>query len=200
MKEISTPLDDKTIKSLKAGDQVLISGIVYVARDAAHQKGIPFDVKGQIIFYAGPTPGDPIGSIGPTTASRMDPFILPLLKKGLKATIGKGPRSEGVKKAHKKYKAVYFTATGGAAALLSKTVVRSEVIAYPELGAEAILKLEVVKFPAIVAYDSHGGDLFQKGRKKYSKLVTIRHSRGSGNPFNSLDAASSLPAGQAGAA
>jgi len=174
MINIKTPLDKKTIESLKAGDRVLISGSLYVARDAAHQRGLPFDVKGQIIFYAGPTPavptgrqGDPIGSIGPTTASRMDPFTIPLLEKGLAGTIGKGARSEEVKKAFKKYKAVYFAATGGAAALMGKTVRKVEVIAYPELGPEAILKIEVFDFPAIVAYDAHGSDLFEKGINKY---------------------------------
>jgi len=167
MINIKTPLDKKTIEGLKAGDRVLISGSLYVARDAAHQKGLPFDVKGQIIFYAGPTPGDPIGSIGPTTASRMDPFTIPLLEKGLAGTIGKGARSEEVKKAFKKYKAVYFAATGGAAALMGKTVRKVEVIAYPELGPEAVLKIEVFDFPAIVAYDAHGSDLFEKGINKY---------------------------------
>ena len=168
MKKIfKTPLDAKTIKSLKAGDRVLISGTLYVARDAAHKKGISFNVKGQIIFYAGPTPGKPIGSIGPTTSSRMDPFTIPLLEKGLAGMIGKGARGEEIKKAIKKYKAVYFVVTGGAAALLGGTVKKSEVIAYPELGPEAILKIEVLNFPAIVAYDSSGGDLFEQGIKKY---------------------------------
>ncbi|MFA4967812.1 MAG: FumA C-terminus/TtdB family hydratase beta subunit [Candidatus Margulisiibacteriota bacterium] len=167
MINIKAPLDKKIIKSLKAGDRVLISGSLYVARDAAHQRGLPFDVKGQIIFYAGPTPGDPIGSIGPTTASRMDPFTIPLLEKGLAGTIGKGARSKEVKEAFKKYKAVYFAATGGAAALMGKTVRKIEVVAYPELGPEAVLKIEVSDFPAVVAYDSFGGDLFETGIRKY---------------------------------
>jgi fumarate hydratase subunit beta len=167
MKEIRTPLDAKTIKSLKAGERVLVSGRLYVARDAAHKLGLPFDVKGEVIFYAGPTPGNPIGSIGPTTASRMDPFTLPLMKKGLAGTIGKGARSKEIKTAIRKYRSVYLVATGGAAALLSKTVRKSEVVAYPELGPEAVLKIEVEKFPAIVAYDSHGGDIFEQGVKKY---------------------------------
>ncbi len=170
MKKIETPLDEKKIKDLKAGDQVLISGTLYVARDAAHQRGLPFDLRGQVIFYAGPTPGKPVGSIGPTTSSRMDSFTVPLLEKGLRGSIGKGPRSEEVKKALKKYQAVYFVATGGAAALLGKTVTKSEVIAYPELGPEAVLKIEVLDFPAIVAYDSQGGDLFEEGIRKYSQL------------------------------
>jgi len=162
MKNLTTPLSPDQLKDLKSGDPVLISGILYVARDAAHQKGLPFEVKDQIIFYAGPTPGNPIGSIGPTTSKRMDPFTIPLLEKGLKGTIGKGKRSDEVKAAFEKYKAVYFVATGGVAALLAKTIVKAETIAYPELGPEAILKLEVKDFPAIVAYDIYGGDIFEK--------------------------------------
>jgi len=174
IKNIKTPLDAKTIKSLRAGDRVLISGTLYVARDAAHKKGIPVKLKGQIIFYAGPTPAVPadrqgklIGSIGPTTSSRMDPFTIPLLEKGLAGMIGKGARGEDIKKAIKKYKSVYFAATGGAAALLGKTVKKSEIVAYPELGPEAVLKIEVSNFPAVVAYDSFGGDLFKEGIKKF---------------------------------
>jgi len=167
IKTIKIPLDAKTIKGLKAGDRVLISGTLYVARDAAHKKGLPIDVKGQTVFYAAPTPGKPIGSIGPTTSSRMDPFTTPLLKKGLSGMIGKGARSEEIKKAIKKYKAVYFAATGGAAALLGKTVKKAEVVAYPELGPEAVLKIEISNFPAIVAYDIYGGDAFGEGTRKY---------------------------------
>ncbi|HTY13839.1 MAG TPA: FumA C-terminus/TtdB family hydratase beta subunit [Candidatus Omnitrophota bacterium] len=167
MKSISLPLDDKTIEGLKAGDRVLISGTMYVARDAAHKKGIPVDLKGQTLFYAGPTPGRPIGSIGPTTSSRMDPFTVPLLQKGLKGMIGKGARSAEVKAAVKKFKAIYFAATGGAAALLGRTVKKAETVAYPELGPEAVLKLEVADFPAIVAYDARGGDAFEEGIGKY---------------------------------
>ena len=167
MKKISTPLTDEAVKDLKAGDQVLITGTLYVARDAAHQRGLDFPMAGQIIFYAGPTPGKPLGSIGPTTASRMDPFTIPLLEKGLKGMIGKGARNKEVKEAIKKFKAVYFVATGGAAALLGKTVRKAEVIAYPDLGPEAVLKIEVLDFPVLVAYDAQGGDLFEEGRKKY---------------------------------
>lgn len=168
-KKINAPLNDRVVKELKAGDKVLISGILYTARDAAHKRGIPFEVKGQIIFYAGPTPGRAklVGSIGPTTAARMDKFMPDLLKKGLKGTIGKGPRSKEVKQALKKYGAVYFVATGGAAALMGKMVKKAEIVAYKDLGTEAVLKLEVVDFPAIVAYDAQGGDLFVKGRKQY---------------------------------
>ncbi|MFH2033211.1 MAG: FumA C-terminus/TtdB family hydratase beta subunit [Candidatus Margulisiibacteriota bacterium] len=164
-KKLNMPLEGKDIAGLKAGDRVLLSGIMYTARDAAHLRGIPFDPKGQVIFYAGPTPGKNgrlIGSIGPTTASRMDPFMKPLLEKGLAATIGKGTRSEEVKKLHKKHKAIYFVATGGAAALLARTVKKAEVFEYGDLGPEAVLKLDVFDFPAIVAYDIHGGDAFEK--------------------------------------
>jgi len=164
--KITAPLSDKDIKELKAGDEVLISGIIYTARDAAHQRfgnKLPFDIKGQIIYYASPTPTPPgkiIGSIGPTTSSRMDAFAPELLKKGLKAMIGKGSRSKEVIAAIKKYKAVYLVVPGGTAALLSKHVKRVRVLAYPDLGAEAVHELEVENFPVIVAIDSRGGDLF----------------------------------------
>ena len=175
---IKTPLSDKDISSLKTGDRILLDGIVFVARDLAHKRLIemisrkeklPFDLKGQIIFYAGPTPGKNslVSAIGPTTASRMDPFLEPLLKLGLKATIGKGPRDPKIKDLMKKYKAVYFLANGGAAALLGKCVKSAEMVAFPELGPEAILKLEVSKFPAIVAYDAKGNDLFEEGKRKF---------------------------------
>jgi fumarate hydratase subunit beta len=164
--KLTTPLSDKDIKALKAGDAVLISGTIYTARDAAHQRfsnKLPFDIKGQIIYYASPTPTPPgkiIGSIGPTTSSRMDAFTPGLLEKGLKAMLGKGSRSKEVVAAIKKYKAVYLVVPGGTAALLSKHVKKSRVLAYPDLGAEAVYELEVENFPAIVAIDSRGGDLF----------------------------------------
>jgi len=164
---LKAPLSDKEIDQLKAGDEVLISGKIYTARDAAHMRfgdSPPFDVKGQVLYYASPTPTPPgkvIGSIGPTTASRMDSFTPALLKQGLKGMIGKGRRSKEVIEAMKKYKAVYFVVPGGAAALLSKHVKKSRVIAYPELGAEAVLELEVADFPAIVAIDAKGNDLFE---------------------------------------
>ncbi len=164
---IKAPLSDKDINKLKAGDQVLISGKIYAARDAAHVRfggSPPFDVKGQILYYASPTPTPPgkvIGSIGPTTASRMDAFTPALLKQGLKGMIGKGRRSREVIDAIKKYKAVYFVVPGGAAALLSRHVKKAKVIAYPKLGAEAVLELEVADFPALVAIDSKGRDLFE---------------------------------------
>ncbi|MBI5700445.1 fumarate hydratase C-terminal domain-containing protein [Candidatus Saganbacteria bacterium] len=175
---IKAPLKDEEISKLKVGDRVFINGILYVARDLAHmriigliekKKPLPFDMKGQIIFYAGPTPGKNslVSTIGPTTASRMDKFHEELLAQGIKATIGKGPRNPDVKKVLEKYRAVYFIATGGVAALLGEKVISAEMVAFPELGPEAILKLEVSKFPVIVAYDSNGGDLFEEGRKKY---------------------------------
>ncbi len=168
---IKPPLSKDDVLKLKAGDEVFIEGIIYTARDQAHKMGNwPFDVSGQIVFYAGAAPGKNslVSAIGPTTASRMDPFLEPLLKLGLKATIGKGPRSPEVKKLLKKYKAVYFVATGGAAALLGQCVKNAEVVAFPELGPEAILRLEVSNFPVIVAYDAYGNDLFESGQKKYS--------------------------------
>lgn len=176
--EIELPLKNEDIVKLTAGDKVLLSGIVYTARDAAHQrivnamkkKGkLPFDLKGQVIFYAGPTPSAKseriIGSIGPTTSSRMDPFMPFFLKAGLKAVIGKGPRSPEAKKLHKKFKAIYFAATGGAAALLSRHVTSAKKIAYDDLGAEAVLELKLYKFPVIVAYDAKGGDAFAKSKQ-----------------------------------
>ncbi|MDP2919032.1 MAG: Fe-S-containing hydro-lyase [Dehalococcoidia bacterium] len=178
---IKSPLTDETIARLKAGMSVLISGVIYVGRDAAHRrlvqaldKGekLPFDVKGQTIYYMGPSPARPgqvIGSAGPTTSSRMDTFTPRMLEAGLKAMIGKGERSQAVREAIKKHKAVYLVATGGAAALLAKSIKKSETIAYPELGAEAVLRLEVEDFPAIVANDMYGDDLFEQAKAKYRR-------------------------------
>jgi fumarate hydratase subunit beta len=178
-KKINLPLTEKIIASLKAGDEVLLSGVLYVARDAAHKRMVealdkgnplPFDIKGQTIYYMGPSPAPPgkvIGSAGPTTSSRMDDYTPRLLAAGLKGMIGKGVRSNEVKEALKKYKAVYLGAIGGAGALISKTITKSEVIAYPELGPEAVLKLEVKDFPATVINDVYGGDLYEQGKKKY---------------------------------
>jgi fumarate hydratase subunit beta len=165
--KIGAPLDNKTISALKVGDEVLISGKIFTARDAAHMKfgkNPPFDLKGAILYYASPTPTPPgkiIGSIGPTTSSRMDPFTPALLKKGLKGMIGKGDRSPEVIAAIKKCKGIYFVVSGGVAALLSKQVNKATTIAYPELGSEAVLELEVSDFPAIVAIDSKGRSLFK---------------------------------------
>src|SRR5512137_3001847 len=152
---IKTPLDDKTIKKLKAGDQVFITGVIYVGRDSAHKrmvealdqgKPLPFDLKGQTIYYMGPAPAKPgyaIGSAGPTTSYRMDPYAPRLMQEGLKGMIGKGSRTQAVKDAIKKYKAVYFAAIGGAGALIAKSIKKAEVIAYDDLGAESIRRLEV---------------------------------------------------------
>ena len=170
---LKPPLTDKDVSGLAAGDEVLITGKIFVARDAAHKlfgKKPPFDLNGAILYYASPTPAHPghvIGSIGPTTASRMDHFTPPLLKLGLKVTIGKGKRSDEVKAAMKQFKAVYLVVPGGAAALLSKHVKKSTVLAYPDLGPEAVLELEVVDFPAIVAIDAKGKDLYEIARKKH---------------------------------
>jgi len=159
VKHITLPLTEDTLKSLKAGDTVMLSGTLYVARDAAHKRlvdqldrgePLPFDIKGQTLYYMGPTPAPPgrvIGAAGPTTAKRMDPYTPRLLAAGLKGMIGKGVRSQEVKDAMKKYGAVYFGAIGGVGALLSKCIIKSEVIAYPDLGPEAVLKIEVKDFP-----------------------------------------------------
>ena len=182
-KRITTPLTDEIIENLRAGDRVLLSGYVYTARDAAHKRmleeyertgELPFDIKGQVIYYVGPTPprpGQVIGSAGPTTAYRMDKYTPKLLELGLKATIGKGWRGPEVKEALKRHKAVYFAAYGGTAALLSKHIKSVEIIAYEDLGPEAIRKLYFENFPVIVANDIYGGDVFEEGQKKYRKLV-----------------------------
>ena len=179
--DIKAPLDEETIKKLKAGDQVLITGVIYVGRDAAHKrlvealdqgKPLPFDLKGQTIYYMGPAPakpGQPIGSAGPTTSGRMDTYSPRLMAEGLKGMIGKGMRSQAVKDAMKKYGAVYLAAIGGAGALISKSIKKSEVVAYEELGAEAIRRLEVENFPATVVNDIYGGDLYQEGKAKYHR-------------------------------
>lgn len=178
-KIITTPLTDEVVERLKIGDQVYISGTIYTARDAAHKRlveliqggeKLPLDLDGQIIFYAGPSPTKPgaaIGSIGPTTSYRMDAYTPILLKNGLKGMIGKGSRSKEVVNAMVQYKSVYFAAIGGAAALAAQRVKKSEIIAYPELGAEAIRKLEVEDFPVTVVNDIRGGDLYQEGVKNY---------------------------------
>jgi fumarate hydratase subunit beta len=181
IKEARPPLSDADIESLKAGDRVRITGVLYTARDAAHGRllplmeagqPLPIDVRGQIIYYTGPSParpGDIVGSIGPTTASRMDTFTPALLALGLKGTIGKGARGQAVKDALRRYRAVYFGAIGGAGAVLSQFVKKLEVVAYEDLGTEAIRRLEVESFPAIVINDCHGGDLYQDGIKAYAR-------------------------------
>jgi len=169
MKKISLPL---TLENLKAGDEVLFSGIIYTARDQAHQRlaralgcgrKLPLDLKGSIIYYCGPTPapkGKIIGSCGPTTSSRMDSFAPTLLKAGLKGMIGKGSRCRQVIRAIKKYRAVYFLTHAGCGALLSKYIKAKKLVAYPELGPEAIYRLEVKDFPLIVAVDSKGHNIY----------------------------------------
>ena len=179
--KITPPLTDADVEKLKVGDKVLITGVLYTARDAAHKRLIelldkgeklPFDVKGQLIYYVGPTPAKPgqvIGSAGPTTSGRMDVYTPRLLELGLKGTIGKGQRSQEVIDAMKKNKAVYLAAVGGAAALIAKTIKRAEIIVYQDLGPEAIRRLEVKDFPAIVVNDIYGSDLFKIGVEKYKK-------------------------------
>ena len=178
-KKIRLPLNDRTNADLKAGESVLISGTLYTARDAAHKRMVdalergeklPFDIKGQTLYYTGPPPAPPgrvIGSAGPTTSSRMDEFTPRLLAAGLKGMIGKGPRSPQVREAIKKSRAVYFAAVGGAGALLSKTIVSSEVVAYEDLGPEAVLRLEVKDFPATVINDIAGRDLYEEGKQEF---------------------------------
>jgi fumarate hydratase subunit beta len=183
--KIQTPVTDDIITKLKAGDHVLITGMIYTGRDMAHkymveghQKGekLPFDIRGQILYYTGPTPappGRPIGSAGPTTSYRMDKYAPYLLELGLKGMIGKGPRGQEVKDAIKKHKAVYFAAIGGAGALISKAIHKAELIAYPELGTEAVMRLEVEDFPAVVVNDVYGGDLYRMGVEKYKSLGDV---------------------------
>jgi len=180
--KITTPLTDEIIAGLHAGDNVSISGTIYVARDAAHKRMVaaldngdplPFDPAGQIIYYMGPSPakpGRPIGSAGPTTSYRMDAYAPRLMEIGLKGMIGKGERSVAVIEAIQRYKCVYFGAIGGAAALIAKSIVAAQVIAYEELGPEAIRELTVVNFPAIVINDIYGGDAYIAGRKAYRKM------------------------------
>ncbi|MBN1804299.1 MAG: fumarate hydratase C-terminal domain-containing protein [Sedimentisphaerales bacterium] len=175
MKKLQPPLTESDICSLEAGDEVLISGVIYAARDMAHKRlckviesgeGLPFPLEGAIIYFVGPTPapeGKVIGAAGPTTSSRMDTFSLTLLANGLKAMLGKGYRGEQVRDFLKKYKAVHLSAIGGAGALLSKHIIASEVVAYEDLGTEAIRKLQVVDFPAIVAYDCYGNSVYKEG-------------------------------------
>ena len=176
---LTTPISDETIETLKSGDIVYLSGIIYTARDAAHKrlvdlldagKELPFDVKGAVIYFVGPTPpkpGDPIGSAGPTTSYRMDSYSPRLIAEGLKGMIGKGKRNKEVTDACQKHKAVYFGATGGAGALLGKQIISAEIIAYEELGPEAVRKLEVVDFPVTVINDAYGNDLYKIGRAQY---------------------------------
>lgn len=182
-KYINAPISQETAKSLRAGDYVYITGTIYTARDAAHKRmyealqngeALPISMENNIIYYMGPSParaGRPIGSAGPTTASRMDKYAPKLLDLGLKGMIGKGKRSEAVKKAIIRNGAVYFAAVGGAGAILSKCITDSQVIAYDDLGTEAIRKLEVKNFPVIVVIDSEGNNLYETAIKQYSKEI-----------------------------
>lgn len=182
-KRITTPLTLEKVKGLKAGDTVLITGTIYTSRDAGHkrlvellEKGekLPFDQKDAIIYYVGPTPAKPgnaFGSAGPTTSYRMDPYTPKLLDAGLKGMIGKGLRSEEVIESMKKNGAVYFGAIGGAAALIGKSVKKAELIAYEDLGAEALRKLEVEDFPAIVVIDCEGNNLYELGKQEYLETI-----------------------------
>jgi fumarate hydratase subunit beta len=179
LKKVGLPLNGETVKDLHAGDNVLLTGVIYVARDAAHkrlvealdnQQPVPFDMKNQTIYYMGPAPAKPghvIGSAGPTTSGRMDSYAPRLIEAGLKGMIGKGNRSKSVREAIVKYKAVYFAAIGGAGALIAKSIKKAEIIAYEELGAEAIRKLEVEDFPVTVIDDIYGRDLYEEGKTKY---------------------------------
>lgn len=182
-KYINTPITEEATKELKSGDYVYITGTIYVARDAAHKRmiealdrgdGLPIDIKDATIYYMGPSPareGRPIGSAGPTTATRMDKYAPILLDLGEKAMIGKGKRSKEVMDAIVRNKAVYFAAVGGAGALLSKCVQKSEIVCYEDLGAEAILKMEVKDFPVIVVADSDGNNLYETAIKEYCELT-----------------------------
>lgn len=182
IKKLHLPLSEEELLDLRAGDQVELTGVVYTARDAAHkrfvellEKGekLPIDVKGGAIYYVGPTPASPgrvIGSAGPTSSYRMDPYSEAMMKEGLKVMIGKGPRSASYKEMLTKYKAVYLSAIGGAAASIGDSIKKCELICYEDLGAEAVRRLEVKDFFAIVTYDTKGNDLFEDGIKQYKKI------------------------------
>ncbi len=180
--ELKAPFTDNDILNLKAGDMVYISGIIYTARDAAHKKmcemikdgaDMPFDFAGAVVYYAGPCPakpGKPIGSVGPTTSGRMDLYSPMLIEKGLKVMIGKGLRSQEVIDSIVKHSGVYFAAIGGAAALMAQSVESAQVIAFEELGTEAVRRLEVKNLPVIVAIDSKGNNMYQTGREEYQEI------------------------------
>ncbi len=180
-KRIETPLTDDVLRSLRAGDKVLIDGVIYTGRDSAHKllvetmergEELPVDFQGQIIYYVGPCPakpGDPIGSAGPTTSGRMDAYTPAMLDVGLKGMIGKGNRSDEVVESIKKHGAVYLLAMGGAGALLAKSVREAEVVAYEDLGPEAIFRLKVESFPVVVGIDTRGNDIYIEGRQAYAR-------------------------------
>jgi len=182
---LNVPLDQELLKNLRAGDEVLISGTIYTARDAAHKrmiellnegKPLPFDIRGQIIYYVGPCPAPPgkvIGSAGPTTSGRMDAYTPRLIEMGLKGMIGKGARSREVIEAMKRHGAVYFGAVGGAAALIASCIKKSEIIAFEDLGTEAVRRLEVENMPCIVIIDALGNDLYATGRARYERKGNV---------------------------
>jgi fumarate hydratase subunit beta len=182
---LEPPIDDLMTERLKVGDKLVISGVIYTARDAAHMRMVealdkgeklPFDLNGQILYYMGPSParpGEVIGSAGPTTSMRMDVYTPRLLQEGLKGMIGKGGRNDDVKAAIAEYKAVYFAAIGGAAALIAQSIKKAEVIAYEDLGTEAIRRLEVENLSVIVVNDVYGGDLYREGRNKFRRPTNL---------------------------
>lgn len=178
-RRIQAPFDEATVEQLHAGDEVLIDGVLYTARDAAHQRlvdslrageELPLQLAGQVIYYVGPAPAKPghvVGPAGPTTSGRLDAYTLPLLERGVRGLIGKGSRSEAVKAALVKHRAVYLAAIGGAAALIAQAITASRIIAYADLGAEAIREFTIAGFPAIVVNDIYGGDAYIDGRAEY---------------------------------
>ncbi len=181
--DIKLPLTDETVEKLHIGDDVRFTGVIYTARDAAHRRmvealekgeSLPFDIRGQVIYYVGPTPAKPgqvIGSAGPTTSMRLDRFTPALLAAGLKGIIGKGGRGLEVRDALKEYKGVYFIAVGGAGALLARHIKKVDIVAYEDLGTEAMRRLEVEDFPVIVCNDIYGGDLLEEGKARYKLAV-----------------------------
>jgi fumarate hydratase subunit beta len=179
--KLKTPLTDQDVEKLEIGDRVLLTGVIYSARDAAHKrlfdliqagKELPVEIRGQVVYYVGPAPakpGKPIGSAGPTTSYRMDAYAPKLMELGLKGMIGKGNRGAGVVEAMKRFKAFYFGATGGAGALLARSIKKAETVAYEDLGPEAIQRMEVEDFPVVVINDTKGNDLYVEGAKKYRR-------------------------------
>lgn len=180
--EVELPLNDGTIRRLSAGDEVLLTGPVYGARDAVHKlfidlidagEPLPVDLHGETIFYLGPSPASPgriVGSVGPTTSSRMDQYAEHMLEQGFKGTIGKGPRSEIVRAAYRRYGAIHFAATGGTAALLSRSVKSFQIVAYDQLGPESLMRFELEKMPVVVAIDAFGSDMYTLGRERYAEV------------------------------